>query len=130
MASKSLFTLQVFLFIWCVCVCVCLCPCMWLYADAHADGYVPAGRYHWIVFLCHSPTCFLRQRVSLNLELTDSERPAGQQAPRPSCLCLPVVHWDRIYVPSFLYGTGDLNSGPSRAATTLPPEPTPHPPIT
>lgn len=41
------------------------------------------------VFLYSSPYYFLRQGLSLNLELTDLTGPAGQQAPGTICPYLP-----------------------------------------
>lgn len=54
-----------------VCICVCECTCK-------ID-----------IFLAYPSPCFLRQNLSLNLDLADSSRVAGQQAPSDLAVCLP-----------------------------------------
>lgn len=60
-----------------MCVCsVCMHLCMWVYACKIG------------VFLAYPSPCLLRQNLSLNLDLTNSSRVAGQQASSNSAVCL------------------------------------------
>lgn len=68
------------------------------------------------MYVCvyHSPPWFLRQGLSLNLELTDSTRWTGQQASKALCLHLPSTRNTSAYGVHWVFhmGTGDRNSGP------------------
>lgn len=78
-------------------------------------GYVWPGDWHWIVGLCRSPTCFLRQCLSLNLELIDSQRLAGQQAPGSPVSALSALGLQvctNVCVPNFLHGCWGYRCAP------------------
>jgi hypothetical protein len=74
----------------CVCVCVwydkCVSVCgvisvfLCVYTDALTHGVTHrCERFNPRVFLCHSLSCVLRQRLSLYLEFAGLASPAGQQ---------------------------------------------------
>lgn len=70
----------------------------------------------WLLF-----TYFWEQALSLNLELIDSSRLDSQQAPRPSCLCLPGAGVTGTHHCTWLFfffyvDSVDPNSGPPMCA--------------
>lgn len=71
----------------CVClwICSCACMCLWIYVHMHAHVCM-VHRSISSVFLNHSLPHFLRQGLSLNLELIHSVRPM------PACLRGPRLH--------------------------------------
>lgn len=68
------------------CGCVCVCSCVWVHVHMWMDIWMPAEA--GIKVLSAYTLCLSHwERISLNLELTDSVRLAGRPAPR--ILCLP-----------------------------------------
>lgn len=90
--------------------------CMFVYAHMHVVSVCGGQRLTSAVLLNHSPTYFLRQRLSL--ELTDSLTWASQ--PAPGALCLQQTCGALLSSVSHM-GSGDLNLGPyARRASPLP----------
>lgn len=85
---------------------------------------VHGGGLELAVFLYCSPPYFLKQVLSLNLEVTSLARQAGQQTLRSSSLPLPTP--TKFKVTNFLRGCWESNSGPQACtASALPTEPAP-----
>lgn len=90
----------------CLCVCTCVCRGQRLLSG---------------VFLYGSPSYFLRQPLSLNVELTDPARVAGHWIPGSSCSTLSVIGSGMsITLPGFLCGSWDYKLGYLRLHTFYP----------
>jgi hypothetical protein len=57
---------------------------------------------HWVSFSSHPASYFLRQYLSLNLELAGSDR-LGSEPQGPSCICLPSVRIANAYCHAGLH---------------------------
>ena len=84
----------------CVCLCMhvyqCMCICrsqMLMSND----------------FLSQSPPSFLRQNLSLHLELMNVARPTGKQTPGSPCLCFPSAGITGLASLGFFYGCWGSN---------------------
>lgn len=81
----------------CVCVSGCVCVCVGVHICGHAHVWMLEINVGYLIFLDHSLLHFLRQCLSLNLELTDATKLDGQRATEIACpgsvfcLCLPRV---------------------------------------
>lgn len=82
----------------CVCLCVHVCICMYVHGKVHMHMSAHACGGQKLCQLCSTvaSTSFLRQSLSLTLELVDSARQESQPAPE-ICLCLPTPCWDYSY---------------------------------
>jgi len=80
--------------------------CMWSHVNVHEGQKLTLG-----VFFSCSPPCFLRQSLSLSLEVMDLARLAGQ--PTQGVLTLPPLRLQVCTVYTHFHVTvGDLSSGP------------------
>lgn len=97
----------------CVPMCTCVCTCVHVYCGVctwvWADMWKSRGG-HW-VFHCSLPY-FLKQGLSLSLEVTSSARPAGQRGLRIR-LSPPPQGWgtDVNYHSHLFLSAGHLDSG-------------------
>lgn len=105
---------------------VCRCGmyvCMHVYKYAPEHAHTEAQKFNpGVFFYCSFSLIFLRQGLSLNVELTISGRLAGKETPRIH-MALPTPNI-RVTVHAATL-TGVLGTHTS-SASTLPPDPCPH----
>ena len=110
----------------CVCVCVCVCMCV----KVHMHLCMCICRSQMLVsnvFLSHSPRSFLRQSLSLQLELMNVARPTGKQTPGSPCLCFPSAGITGLASLGIFCGCWGSKRGPqafmeNTLVTQLPPQ--------